>query len=994
MKSTRSWLLFVLLFPTFLLCLPIYQTIENFDDGSVVLYSYPGQDSQPNAWTLDSINTYNNTPYSLKIYGNTWKLESITSILLDSNAVWSVAAYIQHLGEIQGFGLVDSANTLFYSFAGTEKLNIQNWVTVYQGAFPLDTWNTYQLPVGEDWLNWFRYLPTITGIVFINDCDTDTSAIVYFDEVIDITDDLPIAPRVEIWDSIGQLNINRDGEKNITVQFYSGIIDPDSYYHEYFWYFGDDSTSNDSNPSHTYIIEDDHDYTVLLEVLDSTGLWGRATCQVLVDSGPSTFPITINFVGDIMLARGYDTPGGIIDTLGVEGIFQPTLSYLGNAADITVANLESPLTAHGTRHPTKPIVFRGRPENVAGLTYAGIDIVSLANNHIIDYGLVGLQETQRVLDSTHILYSGAGANSYEAFLPLFKLKNGINIAFLRSSDRTGQYDNYQPYLNAGYNKSGFANLDTFCLSQQIENVSANAGLKIVETHAGIEYDLAPRPKGILDRINNNQDEFYSSRVLVPCTSDASIRHYAIDKGADLVINHHPHTIMGFEVYHSKLIAHSLGNFTFDLSYAETFSSMILNAKINQTGFYDYLVTPVFIDNYIPRRAKGELGTHILDWLAQRSKELKTYLIVNRDSATANIILDTTNLTPTTISYYDTLQLHRDSSYWISKPLKLPRAGNISSVTSITPKRNWQVRLGKDMTWFWFGNFEDEGSTMWLLDQSSEYYDTIAYQGYRSLRQNRSINTSQIITNLENRIPCYSDTSNYTLYGNIKTQNAESAGIQVRYYRQRTGSSSLGSSNLDTTISGTTDWTFYCHNFIPSNNTQFIDVYLQSQGPNSGSGRTWFDNVGIIEWKDWQSIDSFQNISTPNDIYWLQIRTSQQTNNATLSYQETDYNPHPAIADIFNPGLSFKSFRTYPNPTNSFPIIQYNLLKDSKVVLKIYNVMGQEVKTLVNGIQDKGQKTLLWDGRDNRGKILTAGVYLCRLQSASNEESRKIILLNK
>ncbi|MDH5185920.1 MAG: PKD domain-containing protein, partial [candidate division WOR-3 bacterium] len=347
--------------------LPLGEIIENFDDGTIELLSYPGEDIHPNAWALDSINTYDNSPYSLKLYGNTWKIEIIDSIAVDTSDVWQVAAYIDRLGEIQGFGLMDSANTLFYSFAGNQQLNIQDWVTVYQGAFPLDTWNIYQLPVSEDWLAYFGYLPTITGIVFINDRDVDTSAVVYFDEIIDITHDLPIAPQVEIWDSIGEIFVNAQGKKSVTVQFFSRVIDPDSEHHDYFWYFGDDSTSNDSNPIHTYIIEDDHEYTVLLEVKDSTGLWGRATGQVLVDPGPTTFPITMNFVGDIMLARRYELPGGVIDTLGVEGIFDPTLPYLGYAADITVANLESPLTATGPRHPTKPIVFRGRPENVAGL---------------------------------------------------------------------------------------------------------------------------------------------------------------------------------------------------------------------------------------------------------------------------------------------------------------------------------------------------------------------------------------------------------------------------------------------------------------------------------------------------------------------------------------------------------------------------------------------------------------------------------------------------
>ena len=80
-----------------------------------------------------------------------------------------------------------------------------------------------------------------------------------------------------------------------------------------------------------------------------------------------------------------------------------------------------------------------------------------------------------------------------------------------------------------------------------------------------------------------------------------IRQYAIDNGADLVICHHPHVIHGVELYNGKLIAHSLGNFVFELDYPETFPTFILNAKVDETGFYEFTLTPVYIDDYIPQK---------------------------------------------------------------------------------------------------------------------------------------------------------------------------------------------------------------------------------------------------------------------------------------------------------------------------------------------------------------------------------------------------------
>jgi len=139
----------------------------------------------------------------------------------------------------------------------------------------------------------------------VNDNDAG-NGIVYFDSIIDITEDLPIPPEVEITYDIGRIYKNSHNLRSVDVQFYGNVIDPDSDEHFFYWNFGDDSTSTLQNPYHTFIVEDDHAYTVLLEVEDDTELWGQATCQIEVDPGPSTFPITMNFAGDIMLARGYE----------------------------------------------------------------------------------------------------------------------------------------------------------------------------------------------------------------------------------------------------------------------------------------------------------------------------------------------------------------------------------------------------------------------------------------------------------------------------------------------------------------------------------------------------------------------------------------------------------------------------------------------------------------------------------------------------------------
>jgi poly-gamma-glutamate capsule biosynthesis protein CapA/YwtB (metallophosphatase superfamily) len=860
------------------------QIIEDFDDGDVVLLSYPEQDEDPSSWSLDDGNTYNNSPFSLKLYGNTWKIEPIAAETLSVGDVWQVAAYTDIVPEIHGFGLMDSGNVLLYSFAGTEELDPETWVTVYQGAFDDDQWNIYQLPVAADWVARFGYVPVVDSLVFVNDNDAGLPGVVYFDEIVNITEDLPVPPTVAVTYTVGPLYVGARGDRSVDVQFYGDVTDPDSYEHDYFWDFGDDSTSTLEDPLHTFVVLDDHAYTVMLQVIDDTDQWGWASCAVQVDSGPTSFPVTINFTGDVMLARGMET---IIQNQGVEAIFQPTLAVLGNDADLSIVNLECPLTNHTQHHPTKPIYFKGDPENVAGLVYAGIDVVTLANNHTMDYLLPGLQETQTVLDTSGILFSGAGANSYEAYLPLFCSTSGVTVAFLANSNRTGQYNNYQPYLDAGYNKPGFANLTYYDVAQQIAAVQGCADLVVVESHSGNEYSIVPLlgSDGMAPP-DPDGDEGYSPLLIAPGDDDRELRQHTVDCGADLVICHHPHIMQGVEVYGGKLIVHSLGNFAFDMGYAETFPSMILKAEIDASGFSAYSITPVFIDDYIPRPAQGELGLHILDYLAERSKDLDTYLYVGRQDVRATVILDTLSMDVNTLAYARAVPVHEHSGLWVSDPLRLERWGNLSSVDSVSPGSGWEYRLGRDLVWF--GNFEDEGSTGWDPDTEYESYDsTVSYRGSRSLVHQLPPLPYNIVTRLENRIKRYDDAS-FSVHGWIRTQDGEDVTLRVSFHETRTGAAALGYDGIGVEISGDSDWTYYHNEVSVPGATEYFDVYPKSCPPLLGEAVSWFDDVGLIGWTTWQPFSGPTSVTNPNEFYYVQVRIPTQTDTVHLHVVETAY----------------------------------------------------------------------------------------------------------
>ena len=889
--------------------------LENFNSGVIDLQPYPGEDEHPLSWALDDERTFMDSDYSLEIWGNTWKSQSIESHPIFYGSVFQVAAYVASRGEIQGIGFQDSLHTLFYAFDGSEQLDIEEWVTVYQGYFPEDTWNLFRLPVGDDWFARFEYYPLLTNIVYINDRDSDDSGRIYFDELFDITNSIAFAPDVQIQHSQSPQYRSTSNQRSVDVTFMALINDPDSENHSYLWNFGDGEISHDPSPSHTYLVEDDHDYTVLLQVTDESGTMGQARAEIVVDQGDeSSFPLKLNFVGDIMIARRYEDSGGILETQGLEGIFQPTAGLLGDAANLTIANLECVMTIEGDEHPTKSVTYKGHPEYVSGLADAGIDLVSLANNHTLDYGLVGLQTTQQALTANNILYSGSGEDSDEAYQPIFTNNLGVSIAWLANCDRTGQYNNYQPYLNAGYNKPGFAYLTPYYLLQQINTVREVADLVVMEMHAGSEYSTSPgygydgyfgsniaaedwiAPREISTNMDleedSAEDENYVPYMDVPHMWDREIRHLAIDGGADLVVVHHPHIIQGFEVYNGKLIAHSLGNFVFDLNYHETFPSVILNAEVDGSGFAAYSATPVYLDDYIPVPATGALGIHLLDYLASKSKDLDTYLYVDRDNGSASIWLDTLSMPRTSIYNRRPFNLHLIGTSWMSNPLEIHEMGNLSALDS-PPGTGWEYRLGRELVWY--GNMEDEGASEWNTNSSDEWFDlTEAHSGARSIGQHRTASSGDnVITNLENRIRIDA-TKEHHMAAYLKTQNAGNVKIQVRYYAGRTTSTILATHDMNSGVSGTTDWTYFHQETTPPANATYFDLRLNTDTPTSGDGYGWFDDVHFIEWTDWRDAPD-ADIKSPNDYYFVQFKNGIIANDLSVEFIETIYtDPEPVV----------------------------------------------------------------------------------------------------
>jgi poly-gamma-glutamate synthesis protein (capsule biosynthesis protein) len=259
-------------------------------------------------------------------------------------------------------------------------------------------------------------------------------------------------------------------------------------------------------------------------------------------TSPALDTLIIGATGDIMLGSW------LIDLLNERGADYPYGEVLPvlQSTDLLVGNLESPFLSDttGVVRAEKTYTFAVPPGIVETLTIGGFDLVGLANNHILDFGLAGLFETWNVLDSAGIAHTGTGRTKREAHAHTTIERRGRRVAFLAYNHT------FPEEFWATADRPGTAHASDEGLAREVRRADGDADLVVVMFHWGGELLEEPREyQKILARI-------------------------AIDNGADLVIGHHPHTLQPLEWYHGRLIAYSLGNFVFG-SYTSTAKGAVL-----------------------------------------------------------------------------------------------------------------------------------------------------------------------------------------------------------------------------------------------------------------------------------------------------------------------------------------------------------------------------------------------------------------------------------
>lgn len=305
-------------------------------------------------------------------------------------------------------------------------------------------------------------------------------------------------------------------------------------------------------------------------------------------------PLRVIAVGDIMLDG---TARPVFAQHGYDYAFA-AVKHLFNGAAAVFGNLEGPLTDRGTAEQEKTYVFRSPPAPVSqALRAAGFNVVSLANNHTLDYGAEGLAQTQEVLDAAGIGYTGAGKNLAEARRPVIVNASGKKLAFLAYSVTLPEH------FYAGAGKPGTAFGHEAHVRADVRSARQLADIVLVSFHWGQEGKTVLRDYQV------------------------QLGRAAIDAGAAAVLGHHPHILQGIEKYREGVILYSLGNFTFGSYSKQAQVSAVAELVFDGNRVAALRMHPINVNNFEvefqPKPLTGAAAERVVNELISLSAQRQT-----------------------------------------------------------------------------------------------------------------------------------------------------------------------------------------------------------------------------------------------------------------------------------------------------------------------------------------------------------------------------------
>ena len=276
---------------------------------------------------------------------------------------------------------------------------------------------------------------------------------------------------------------------------------------------------------------------------------------------------TISFVGDVSLADNwYIMPKYDERNKGIHGILSEDTVKVMTDTDIMVINSEFTISDRGEKMPNKYYTFRASPKRIPIYNEMGADLLTLANNHVYDFGKDAFYDMLNSLNEYKIPYIGAGKNINEAKKPYYFILNGYKIAFINAT----RAEKYILTPEATENDGGvFRCYDPEPLKNLINDIKKNSDYVVVLIHWGKE-----------DSHELEQVQIDTSKIY-------------IDAGADVIVGTHAHVLQGIDYYNHKPIIYNLGDFIFN---DETKDTGIFQIKLNDDGNMEYYFIPAKEEN--------------------------------------------------------------------------------------------------------------------------------------------------------------------------------------------------------------------------------------------------------------------------------------------------------------------------------------------------------------------------------------------------------------
>ena len=330
--------------------------------------------------------------------------------------------------------------------------------------------------------------------------------------------------------------------------------------------------------------------------------------QVGAASAPPPAPVVIYAVGDIALVGNAERElGGHFPDAFAK--VKPLLSD----RDVAICNLEAPLTRRGQEFVDKEFRFRAPAEALPAIQDAGFNVFGLANNHLMDFGAVGLKDTLAALEEARVYHAGAGANLAAARRPAV-----VSLPERKTSVAVLSYAmTFPEEFFATRLKSGTAPGNIEYVGEDVAAAKRVAPIVVVAAHWSEELLQTPKD--------------YQRETA----------HLAIEQGAALVVGHHPHVLQGVEFYRDGVIFYSLGNFAFGSYSQRCRTSAIARLEFSPEGKLQKVeAIPVWVYNpevnFQPRPLSGKEGEAVADELREISKPFGTQ--VSYDPASGRITL--------------------------------------------------------------------------------------------------------------------------------------------------------------------------------------------------------------------------------------------------------------------------------------------------------------------------------------------------------------------